>query len=316
MTAAENHDPNAPGLYAEFDTSKGVIRVQLEFERCPMTVTNFIGLAEGTVESSKPAGVPYYDGLNFHRVIADFMIQGGCPEGSGRGGPGYNFPDEFHADLQHDRPGVLSMANAGPGTNGSQFFITHVPTPWLDGKHSVFGLVVSGQDVVNAIAQGDQLNAVRIIRNGEAAQSFKADQASFTNLIADHHAASKNNSNQLDIDESAYTQTPSGLKYLVTEAGQGGDKPAPGATVHVHYTGWLMDGSKFDSSRDRGTPLSFPVGQQRVIAGWDEAIADMVKGEKRSILIPPDLGYGAMGYPPVIPPSATLVFDVELVDFQ
>ena len=315
MTA--NDSPQTPGVYAEFDTSKGVIHIQLEYQRCPMTVANFVGLAEGSIKSSRPEGKPYYDGLVFHRVIADFMIQGGCPEGSGRGGPGYNFPDEFDSTLRHDGPGVLSMANAGPGTNGSQFFITHGATPWLDDKHSVFGRVVSGQEIVDSIAQGDRINAIRINRIGDEAQGFKADQASFDELKKQHSekAAKASSENALDIDESAYTTTASGLKFLVKQAGTGSEKPAPGTTVHVHYTGWLMDGKKFDSSRDRGTPLSFPVGQQRVIAGWDEAIADMVKGEQRTILIPPNLGYGPNGYPPVIPPSATLVFDVELVDF-
>ena len=173
------------GLYAEMETSKGKILLVLEFEKTPLTVASFVGLAEGTKNYSKDGspptaqGKPFYDGLTFHRVIPDFMIQGGDPEGVGRGGPGYRFRNEIDSSLKHDRAGILSMANAGPDTNGSQFFITHKDTPWLDGKHTVFGHVVEGQDVVNKIVKGDTIKTVKIIRVGEKAKAFKGDEADF-----------------------------------------------------------------------------------------------------------------------------------------
>jgi peptidyl-prolyl cis-trans isomerase A (cyclophilin A) len=170
---ADNSQAMGSGIYAELETTKGKIILKLYYERAPKTVANFIGLAEGTKKSNKPAGVPFYDGIVFHRVIDNFMIQSGDPEGSGRGGPGYRFGDEFNPELKHDRPGILSMANAGPNTNGSQFFITHVPTPWLDNKHSVFGVVESGMDVVNNIVAGDKIKHLKIIRIGEDAKKFK-----------------------------------------------------------------------------------------------------------------------------------------------
>lgn len=169
-------DPSE-GVFAKITTNKGLITIRLEHEKAPVTVANFVGLAEGSVKNTARAqGQPYYDGLTFHRVIADFMIQGGDPTGTGSGGPGYAFQDEIHPSLKHDRAGTLSMANAGPATNGSQFFITHKETPWLDGRHAVFGYVTSGQDVVNAIAQGDRIESVRIERVGEKAKAFDATQ--------------------------------------------------------------------------------------------------------------------------------------------
>jgi len=165
------------GIYAKFKTPKGEILVNLEYKKTPGTVGNFVALAEGNLENSaKEQGNPYYDGLKFHRVIPDFMIQGGCPSGTGTGGPGYKFDDEIHPDLKHDGPGKLSMANSGPATNGSQFFITHIETPWLDGKHTVFGNVVEGQNIVDAVTQGDEMS-VQIVRVGTEAEAFNAVEA-------------------------------------------------------------------------------------------------------------------------------------------
>ncbi len=180
-TVAEQQSPkktvenNEEGIFAKIKTAKGTITIRLEYEKAPMTVANFVGLAEGKVKNTaKPEGTPYFDGLLFHRVIADFMIQGGDPTGTGAGGPGFAFADEIHPDLKHSRPGTLSMANSGPATNGSQFFITHKETPWLDGRHAVFGYVTEGQDVVNAIVQGDKMETITIVRVGKEAKKWDA----------------------------------------------------------------------------------------------------------------------------------------------
>jgi peptidylprolyl isomerase len=313
------------GLYAQFDTTKGEIVCALEYTKTPLTVTNFVGLAEGTKElggGAKMKGDKFYDGLKFHRVIPDFMIQGGCPLGTGTGGPGYTFPDEIDPSLTHKGPGILSMANAGPGTNGSQFFITHVATPWLDGKHTVFGHVVSGQEIVNKIATGDVINSIEIIRVGAAAEAFQSDQKAFDALLANFEKTQKDKERAaVELEEKQIKDewpnavtTPTGLKYVVVAEGEG-DPPQKGALVTVHYTGKLLNGKKFDSSYDRGQPIDFPVGRGQVIKGWDEALLSMKKGEKRVLIIPSQLGYGPSGRGP-IPPNATMVFDVELVNFK
>ena len=307
------------GLYAKFTTSKGEIIVLLTHDQTPGTVGNFVGLAEGTQENKeKSLGTPYYNGLNFHRVIPDFMIQGGCPQGSGMGGPGYQFADEFHPELRHDKAGVLSMANAGPGTNGSQFFITHGATPWLDDKHTVFGYVQEGQDVVDAIAQGDALEKLEILRVGPEAEGFDA-AASFNNLEAELRKRMEEEkakqAKALEGITKGYSQTASGLFYHIDAEGIG-NKPAKGNSVKVHYKGELLDGTVFDSSFKRNEPIEFSLGVGQVIPGWDEGIALLNKGAKATFIIPSDLAYGATGAGGVIPPNATLKFVVELVDFK
>jgi len=305
------------GLFARISTTRGDIVVSLEFDKTPLTVINFVALAEGTMDAT--GGTPFYDGLIFHRVIEDFMIQGGDPDGTGSGGPGYRFPDEIVAGLVHDGPGVLSMANAGPGTNGSQFFITHVATPWLDGKHTVFGHVVEGQNVVDAIRQGDSIKSVRIIRNGDAANGFRADQAAFDRILGEMTAGSRE---QRDADIARILEmypnasvTDSGIRFVVARAGEG-PNPDIGSAVQVNYTGSLLSGDVFDSSDFHGRPIEFTAGIGRVISGWDEMVLDMRMGEKRTVVIPPELAYGEQGAGGVIPPNSFLVFEMELVGIR
>lgn len=319
------------GLYAKFNTSKGVIIVKLLPEKAPLTVCNFVGLAEGKIDNTaKKTGEPYFNGLKFHRVIANFMIQGGDPQGTGSGGPGYSFADEFDESEKFVGPGVLAMANAGPGTNGSQFFITHVATPWLNGKHTIFGHVVQGQDIVNAIAQNDVLTSVEIVRIGKVAKAYVADNATFAKIkvtaekiaaekIAAEKAAEAKRSQELPEFEAWVKQnypkaikTASGMYYVITEKGTGANAVA-GQTVVAHYTGKFNDGKKFDSSKDRNKPFEFVLGQGQVIKGWDEGFSILPIGTKATLLLPYTMAYGEQGYPGAIPPKATLIFDVELI---
>ncbi|WP_264523201.1 peptidylprolyl isomerase [Flavobacterium sp. N502536] len=307
------------GIYAKFNTSKGSILVKLTHDLTPGTVGNFVALAEGNMENKvKPQGQKFYDGLTFHRVIPDFMIQGGCPKGTGTGDPGYKFDDEFHPSLKHDRPGVLAMANSGPASNGSQFYITHVPTSWLDGKHTVFGHVIEGQDVVDAVAQGDNLDAVEIIRVGEEAQKWNAIEAfiALKGARLKRDAALKAESEaKMEQLAAGFDKTDSGLRYKMIQKGEG-KKAEAGKTVAVHYEGSLENGKVFDSSYPRKKPIEFRLGQGQVIEGWDEGIALLQVGDKARFVIPSDLAYGAAGAGGVIPPNATLIFDVELMDVK
>lgn len=316
------------GIYAKFETSRGDIYTVLEHKKTPMTVANFVGLAEGTItNTAKPAGTPYYDGLKFHRVIPNFMIQGGCPLGTGTGDPGYKFNDEIDETLKHTGPGILSMANAGPGTNGSQFFITHVKTDWLDGKHTVFGHVITGQAVVDSVKQGDVINKLVILRKGKEALAFDApkvfefEKVNYEKKQAERLAAQKLAEEVKKVEDErkvaemskAYKKTASGLYYIIEKEGAG-NNPTATSTVKVHYEGKFIDGKIFDSSIQRGQPIEF--GLNQVIPGWTEGLQLLKPGGKAKLLIPPALGYGERGYPGAIPPNAWLQFDVELLDFK
>ena len=304
------------GLYAQINTNKGEIILILHHDKAPGTVANFINLSEGKIKNShKPMNVPYYDGLKFHRVIPDFMIQTGCPNGTGTGDPGYKFDDEFHPELRHNKPGILSMANSGVSTNGSQFFITHVATNWLDDKHTVFGEVVEGLDIVNEIKQDDVIDSIIILRVGDEAEKWNSTEV-FNNfkdkkeiLIKQRQLKEQQIIENLSKD---FEVTPSGLRYKILNKGNG-DSPTKGDKVKVHYKGMLIDETVFDSSYKRNQPIEFNVGIGQVIPGWDEGIMLLKKGEKAKFIIPSNLGYGEAGAGGVIPSNATLVFEVELL---
>ena len=305
------------GLFAQILTNKGTIDLVLEFQRTPLTVANFVGLAEGTkVNDEKDLGVPYYDGLVFHRVIQDFMIQGGCPQGTGSGDPGYSFADEFHADLTHNGPGILSMANSGPTTNGSQFFITHKETPWLDNKHSIFGHVIDSisQDIVNLIETGDTIISVSIIRNGRLAKKFDAEKVFVeAEALAAEKAlfAMEAEKAKLASLTEGYTETPSGLSYKIITKGDGEISPTSQNSVTINCTGKFIDGTIFWSTEE-GKTLTHPANG--FVLGFNEGVQMMVVGDKWNFIIPPALAYGARGREGVIPPDATLIFEVELIE--
>ncbi len=310
------------GIYANMSTTKGDILLYLEMDKTPLTVANFVGLAEGKFKNDTISfTTPYFDGLTFHRVIANFMIQGGDPLGNGTGGPGYKFEDEFDSTLTHSGPGILSMANAGPGTNGSQFFITHKATPHLNNRHSVFGHVIKGQKVIDDIAQNDTIKTVTIYRLGKSAKKFnttevfKTKQAAYVKLREDKVKERYNDftSEMLKVYPTA-KKGKEGLLYVVEQEGNG-DKPKVGQNVTVHYTGYLTNGDVFDSSRKKNQPFVFPLGKKRVIAGWDQGVALMSVGSKYKLILPHWLAYGSRGGGP-IPPNSTLIFDVELLSFQ
>jgi cyclophilin family peptidyl-prolyl cis-trans isomerase len=330
------------GLYAEMQTNKGLIVLQLEYKKTPLTVANFVTLAEGTNEmvSADLKGKHFYDGLKFHRVINDFMIQGGDPKGDGSGGPGYKFPDEF-TDLKHSGGGILSMANAGPGTNGSQFFITHKATPHLDGMHTVFGHVVEGMDVVNSIVQGDAIQTLKIVRVGKEAKKFNAPKVfkEYYEKTAAEAKAKADAQAKAQSDKVAYftaekatgTKTASGLVYKIIKKGTGA-KPADGTQVLIAYSGYLENGFLFDSSdaeiakamsnyipqKDAAgayTPIPFTAGTKSgLVPGFIEGIEQMSVGDKIIVFIPGHLGYGERGYPRAkIPGNANLVFELEML---
>lgn len=331
------------GIYAEFTTNKGTIICVLEHEKTPVTVANFIALAEGTNTevSENYKGKKYYDGLKFHRVLADFMIQGGCPQGTGTGDPGYKFKDEFDPSLIHDKAGILSMANSGPKTNGSQFFITHKETPWLNNKHTVFGHVVKGQEIVDSIAQDDVIQTVKIIRKGSSAKAFDAPKTFSGHFAAEKKAQEEKEAKLAIVKKESVAMfnkykskaetLASGIQvaYIIKSDAP---KPEIGTKVLVNYAGFLADGTLFDSNiksyeekydmvnprktqhNDSGyAPLPMDYSPQaRLIQGFRDGLLSMTTGDKVLVYIPSHLGYGERGTGP-IPPNSDLVFQLEIV---
>ncbi len=313
----------APGIYANMKTTEGDILIWLDYEKVPMTAANFIGLCEGKIElDSFKVTKPYYDGVVFHRVLPNFVIQAGQAAGTNAPGPGYKFPDEFDSTLMHTGAGILSMANAGPGTNGSQFFVTKAATPHLNFKHSVFGHVIHGQAVVDSIKQtDDSIITIEIIRVGEKALKFEAAKVFKTMVLEKRQAAidavkKRNEVFKKEMSEKYpnATQLASGLMYEVITKGNGA-YPKTGQKVEVHYLGTLLDGTKFDASYDRNTPFSVNIGYGKVIKGWDEGIPLCDVGGKIRLIIPYWLAYGEAGQR-TIPAKATLIFEVEMLSFQ
>ncbi|PCJ98279.1 MAG: peptidylprolyl isomerase [Flavobacteriaceae bacterium] len=338
------------GIFAGIQTTKGNIILKLEHEKTPLTVANFVSLAEGdnAFVSDEFKGKKYYDGLIFHRVMKDFMIQGGDPLANGTGGPGYKFKNEFHDSLVHNRKGILSMANSGIDTNGSQFFITHKATPWLDNVHSVFGEVIAGMDVLDSIANvavvGSNtptvdmvMSKVEIIRNGKEAKKFDAVQIMsdyFLEAEETIKAFEKMKSDlisEFDKQKEVAETFPSGLKIHIITKGEG-EQPKIGQQVLVNYAGWLENGTLFDTCEKeiaqkfgefekinkmhRGSlaPSTMEYSPEaQLAAGFKEGLLSMKVGDKIRVFIPPHLGYGDQNYGP-IPGGSNLVFDLEIMD--
>lgn len=329
------------GLYADIQTNKGNIVVVLEHEKTPATVANFVSLAEGenTYVSENFSGKKYYDGLIFHRVISDFMIQGGDPTASGSGGPGYRFDDEI-TELTHSGPGILSMANAGPSTNGSQFFITHKATPWLDGKHTVFGHVVEGQNIVDSIAQNDTIKTVKIIRKGSEAKAFDAPAVFsdfYTNQekrkaeLEENKALARLKTNEkFERQRGEATATDSGLKYLITKKGEGKAVTSTNQAI-THYAVYFEDGTLLETSMletaealgivnpqrkaaDGYQPLTVDVSPgAAMIEGFKEGVRLLNAGDEATLFLPYDLAYGDKDNRG-IPAKSNLIFEIKVVD--
>ncbi|MGB7843538.1 MAG: peptidylprolyl isomerase [Salinimicrobium sp.] len=356
VSCNEEYPDLQDGMYAEFKTNKGTFLAKLYYEATPMTVASFVSLAEGKSElaDEQYKDKKFYNNLIFHRVMKDFMIQGGDPAGTGSGGPGYKFPNEIVDTLKHDAKGVLSMANSGPDSNGSQFFITLKETPWLDGLHTIFGEIVEGQDVVDSIGAvktnpGDRpveevvIQEVNIIRKGKEAKNFDAPKVLSRELeefkaekAEKEKAAEERRNNAMKHFEelkAGAKDLKDGVKISYLEEGNG-PQPKVGDTVMVNYQGYLTDGDLFDTNvvsvakesnlynpkRDQMggyAPMPVVYGPDApMIPGFKEGVSNMKIGDKAVIYIPSDQAYGQRGMPPVIPPSADLIFQVEIVNLQ
>lgn len=324
------------GLYADLQTNKGDIILRLEFEKTPMTVANFVGLAEGTIANSAlPPGVPYFNGTVFHRVVPGHVVQAGMPGGTKIEGPGYEIPNEIAAGLGHGRAGMLGMANSGPHTAGSQFYITLGDRSYLDGDYAVFGEVVSGLDVVERIVQGDVIKKVSILRTGAKANRFQTDDAAFRRLLSKTKARVEKMEKEKRAKEAALIRKrwpraialEPGLRFLTLREGAG-EPLSPGEVITARYRGQTLEGKSFVSLSDGQpaageTPQPFAVTLRAtpIIPGIDIALSLMKKGEKRLVIVPPEFGYGRSGFYSkpepgkkrfVISPNTTLIYEVEV----
>ena len=340
------------GLFADIETTKGHIVVKLNYKEVPTTVANFVTLAEGKNNFVKVEykGKPFYNGTIFHRVIDGFMIQGGDPTGTGMGDPGYRFEDEFVPSLRHNKKGILSMANSGPNTNGSQFFITQVPTPHLDGRHTVFGETVKGEEVIDAIAKAPRngqdrpnedikIKNITIVANGKDAQKFDAVKVfdSYFKSVAEREKekeervkrASAKFLEEIKVQEPQAKVLPSGVKIFTINNGEG-KQPKQTEFAMVNYAGYLRNGALFDSNikeveesygkyqamreqQNGYQPIPFPyTPSAQLIPGFKEALLTMKVGDKIRVFIPATLGYGESGAGDVIPPNSDLIFDIEI----
>ena len=340
------------GLFADIETTKGHIVVKLNYKEVPTTVANFVTLAEGKNNFVKVEykGKPFYNGTIFHRVIDGFMIQGGDPTGTGMGDPGYRFEDEFVPSLKHSKKGILSMANSGPNTNGSQFFITQVPTPHLDGRHTVFGETVKGEEVIDAIAKAPRngqdrpnedikIKNITSVANGKDAQKFDAVKVfdSYFKSVAEREKekeervkrASAKFLEEIKVQEPQAKVLPSGVKIFTINNGEG-KQPKQTEFAMVNYAGYLRNGALFDSNikeveesygkyqamreqQNGYQPIPFPyTPSAQLIPGFKEALLTMKVGDKIRVFIPATLGYGEAGAGDVIPPNSDLIFDIEI----
>jgi cyclophilin family peptidyl-prolyl cis-trans isomerase len=328
------------GLYMELNTNKGLIALQLEYEKVPMTTANFVGLAEGTIQNKAlPLGTPYFDGTVFHRVVSGHVIQAGRPKAT-ETGPGYTFPNEIVSSLSHGKAGMLGVANGGPHTNASQFYVTLGDRSYLDGNYTVFGHVVRGMDVVMSIVQGDVVESVKIVRVGKKANAFKPDTAMFTKMADAARAQVKEADERKARSETAQiakrwpaaVTSPKGAKFVVLREVMG-QRVQPGQKIKVVYTGRYLNGGQFSSSIDEGRPVpgqkaeafDYEVGKTRITPALDEAIENMKPGDRRIVIAQGALAYGASGFYAkevpgkkrfVISPNTTLVYEVEITARQ
>ncbi len=310
-----------PGLYARFETNRGNMIFRLYYDRTPLTVASFVGLAEGRLPEDGD-GQPWYNGLTFYRDIQGYAIFTGDPEGDGTGSPGYTFPRERGSLISAGQPGTLVMSGLATESHGSIVFIMKGSDAYLDNVYTPFGSLVEGERVLGRLREDDVVNRVTILRRGPEAEAFMTGPGQFRQRLVEARQAEVARLAQSDPRLGAtiealgddYRKTPSGIFYRIWVPGTG-DQPRPGNEVRVHYIGSLVNGQVFDSSRDRNQPFEFVLGQDPVISAWVETMMAMQTGERRTIIVPPELGYGSTGFGP-IPPNSWLVFDVELLDFR